>query len=278
MLLFGRRPCEKCAEAYDMALSHCPKCGAESQIKEARRFDNFHPLGTKKELIVLALGTIGLTLISLIVQIAMLSKAPDLIKADSSLLEAWFYEPEQLAILQYVSYGAALVVMALIVFEQWEGIFRKINWRTLIVGLIGFLSVFVAQLACSYILEAAETGATDNANQTYVVELIEYSPGLAVLFLAIIGPVVEELTYRVGLFGVLKRIHPAVAYVAVSIIFGFIHFDLTNMGDVNEWLNLPVYVISGLLLAITYDKGGFGASALAHILYNLTSVLLIAYA
>ena len=100
-------------------------------------------------------------------------------------------------------------------------------------------------------------------------------PAFSIIVLGIIGPICEEIGYRLGLFDLLKRCHIALAYVATALVFGFIHFDFTQISSITEWINLPNYLISGAILCLTYDRFGFGASVLAHVFNNVLAIVLI---
>ena len=57
-------------------------------------------------------------------------------------------------------------------------------------------------------------------------------------------------------------------------VLGFIDFMITfNSATIwNELANLPVYLFSGFMFALAYDKFGFSGSASAHITNNLFAV------
>ena len=88
------------------------------------------------------------------------------------------------------------------------------------------------------------------------------------------GPIVEEFTYRYGLFGYVKKHNKTLAYVATILIFALIHFEFTTDVDqlVNELLNLPSYLIGAIVLSIAYDKSdNLVVPIIAHIFNNLIS-------
>lgn len=66
---------------------------------------------------------------------------------------------------------------------------------------------------------------SDNVNQQIVVEVIKATPVASFIFIPFLGPIVEELTYRVGLYSLLRRWNKIAALVISALIFGFIHFD-----------------------------------------------------
>ena len=83
---------------------------------------------------------------------------------------------------------------------------------------------------------------------------------------------------RVGLFTLAKRFNHVLAYIVTALVFGLIHFNWAAFGAgdsallINELLNLPDYVLAGLIMCALYDKCGFAASATAHIVNNCVSL------
>ena len=99
----------------------------------------------------------------------------------------------------------------------------------------------------------------------------------ALIIFGLIGPICEELTYRVGLYSLTKRWNRTAAYIITPIVFGLIHFNwesLTIGGNtlVNELCNLPDYIVAGVLFSYYYEKGGFACSATAHVVNNLVAL------
>ena len=118
---------------------------------------------------------------------------------------------------------------------------------------------------------------TTNANQGALNSAILASPIVSCLTLSLVGPFCEELGYRVGLFGLSSRLGKVAGYIITIIVFALIHVSFswesaTEM--VVELVNLPSYLIGGVLLTLAYDKFGFACSFSAHALYNLFSVLM----
>ena len=112
-----------------------------------------------------------------------------------------------------------------------------------------------------------------NANEDIAEQMIKQYPVICFFILGFIGPICEELTYRFGLFGLLKKKNRILAYIVSALVFGIIHFDFT--GDlIVELLNLPTYIICGALFGLAYDLCGFEASLTAHITNNLYAVIL----
>ena len=53
-----------------------------------------------------------------------------------------------------------------------------------------------------------------------------------------------------------------------------LNFDMSRAQIINELINLPAYVIAGLILNYAYDREGIAASTYAHIFNNLIGFLL----
>ena len=98
------------------------------------------------------------------------------------------------------------------------------------------------------IYEALGIQLEDNQNQAAIVRLVKDSPIISLLTFGFLGPIVEEWTYRLGLFQYLKGRSKWVAYLVTLTIFGFIHFDFTATNLTNELLNLPIYLVNNFRL------------------------------
>ena len=128
----------------------------------------------------------------------------------------------------------------------------------------------------SAILTATGGSYSSNANQSTLESIIKVYPIMSFVIFGIVGPISEELTYRVGLFSLCSRVNKVFGYIVSLIIFALIHFSWTSIGTkdfVTELYNLPSYLIAGFGLAFIYDKGGIGASFIAHSLNNIYSVV-----
>lgn len=115
----------------------------------------------------------------------------------------------------------------------------------------------------------------DNQNQSAIVSLVQDSPIISLITFGFLGPIVEEWTYRLGIFKYLKNNNHLLAYFITLTIFGFIHFDFTSANLVNELLNLPIYLIAGAWFCFLYDKFGLQVALSTHIFNNVFSVLAI---
>ncbi|MFA6829600.1 MAG: CPBP family intramembrane glutamic endopeptidase, partial [Bacilli bacterium] len=144
-----------------------------------------------------------------------------------------------------------------------------------------------------------------NSNQNSINDVVKAFP-IAMFFpLVLFAPFNEELTYRIGLVdGIGHRgNHKWLGIIFSSLIFASIHFDFTSISGYlnlaaqlnsgvegitvemvsgaliamqNEFLNLPVYIMSGFILCFSYAKTGkISTSMTAHSLNNLISFISI---
>ncbi len=99
-------------------------------------------------------------------------------------------------------------------------------------------------------------------------------PGLplwqAILLIAVIPGIGEELTFRgVLLYGLRRRYHPVVLVLVIGGIFGFFHMALFRL--------FPTAFLGVILTAVTLLTGSIFPAMLWHALNNATSVLLAYY-
>ncbi|WP_088106100.1 CPBP family intramembrane glutamic endopeptidase [Halalkalibacter urbisdiaboli] len=111
--------------------------------------------------------------------------------------------------------------------------------------VIGIFMVFAAQYAAALIemfLLGIEPGSE---NTQEIVELAKAFPAF-IFVIAIIGPILEEIVFRMIIFGALyKRFNFWIAGFISSLIFAAVHFDFTH---------LLVYTAMGFVFAFLYVK------------------------
>lgn len=175
----------------------------------------------------------------------------------------------------FILLGVLLLILSNNILELTEDFKKPMIWfKGLYYGVILIVvSVIVGLIFQS--LSPIETTVNENEE---IAELITISyPVLSIIVLGVLGPICEEFTYRIGLFSGLKRVNRVLAYVVCALIFGFIHFsfdfeDTNNL--INELINIPQYIVAGLLLCYFYEKSGIATSIIAHCTNNLFSVII----
>ena len=119
-------------------------------------------------------------------------------------------------------------------------------------------------------------------NQSGINSMISANPIMVFFVVCIIGPICEEITYRLGLFEALRRVNVKLAFILAPVLFALIHFDFegvisgissgNNLVLYNELFNLPSYILGGLILSYAYWKNlSINQSIYCHIFVNTLS-------
>lgn len=85
-------------------------------------------------------------------------------------------------------------------------------------------------------------------NQQGIDELLKTLPIISSIIICLIGPIVEELVFRLSLYKILNK-YPKIFILVSGLIFGLMHL---NSGD--HILYLLAYSMPGIILALTYTK------------------------
>lgn len=141
-------------------------------------------------------------------------------------------------------------------------------------GLIFGLVTVGIEMAVSMIMNSILPADT-NANQQAIMDYTNCYPILMFFVTVFIGPLCEEMTYRVGLFEAIKEKNETAALIATSLIFAVIHISFSNTTIEAELNALPVYITIGFCLTYAYKKHGLACSYVAHVFLNLLSFLSI---
>lgn len=181
------------------------------------------------------------------------------------------------AIAQYIVYIPILIVAIILCKDEIKYGFSanaKMKYiQPLVFVLIGVVACYFANYIGSFISSLFSYG-DNSANQEAIEEIYLSKYGLLlILDVCIIGPVVEELVFRGCIQrGLVKlRIHPIIAIIITSIIFGFIH-----VFDAGDYTQVFPYIFMGLALgSIFYKSDSIVESTIVHILLNTISTSLI---
>ncbi len=141
--------------------------------------------------------------------------------------------------------------------------------------LIAFIICYLANVITSAISNSV---TAENVNQSSINDMLN-SNSTNFLFMAllvvILGPVVEELVFRKGIFGVIKN--PYAAFIVSALSFAIIHL-LSSEGSIADMMlmSLP-YLAMGFGFSYIYYKTDKNImySILAHIFMNFTSIFLL---
>lgn len=218
-------------------------------------------------LVLFGVGLIGLELITLVIELIVMAVNPSYLDEKSDLYLTG------LTIVNSVRYAVLAVMFVILLFPRLRVILAKFkNWKHDLIGLAGGVALILLSMLYNFIIsQFVDIGA--NNNEEAAESMITMFPVISIFILGMIGPICEEITYRYGLFGCLKKKNIILAYIVTTIVFAFIHFDFT--GDlVTELLNIPTYLIAGFGLTFIYHKWGFNASIIAHVFNNMYVIVL----
>ncbi len=270
---FSKGICPNCGAEYDEVGDECPNCHAENNSKA--RYDGFNNMimvSPVKEIFAFLIGFVGLQIFALLVEaIALFAYS------DSDTL----YTDRGSMTINIAAYALVLACLFALVFKERKS-FSKTYTKsdTYLFGFLAFLVLILATGVYSFIVSLFYSTEGNN-NQSSVTSLTTLYPVASIIVFGIIGPLVEEVTYRVGLFSFFRRINRWSAYLLTIIVFALIHFDFTTLAGgwndalANELINLPSYIIAAAVFSFVYERRGFGASFFAHFLNNMIAILLI---
>ena len=236
--------------------------------------DKTSKIALTKQISLLIFGLFGLTLISLVIQLVTNFIARSVSPTD---LDYELFTKSSLYML-IINGGAYTLLGSFFIYllrNDSEELFKSFKeWKPYVAGLIGFAAIIIFNVTYNIILTSLGVKMADNANETTVSSLTGDFPFASLIIIGIIGPVCEELTYRVGLFSLTKRANRYLAYFVTILVFALIHFDFTSTTMTNELLNLPLYIFAGLTFTFLYDHYGLAASLSSHVTNNTFSILL----
>lgn len=257
---FAKATCDKCGASYDPELYICPNC---QDVKDPRKalgqiVADDYAVSPIRQIVIFFTLYIGLNLVATFITL-LLSGNTYIDEITASML------------VNYISYGVIFIAMIFILFPYLKPLFKSFINPKIFYGFLGLVAIILFNYA--YNLAISGIDHSENINQSTLTVIVKAYPILSLIVVGFIGPFLEECAYRLGLFGFFKRINIILAYIIASLVFGLIHIH--DWSSMNEWLSYPTYVISGLVMAILYDKIGFSASYLCHITNNIISIMSI---
>ena len=268
--MFNKKKCESCGENFDIALDKCPKCNIENK-NQPDEFKSIVNLKIWKHLVLFGIGWIGLQTFAAIIQlIYLLAYGPfESIEAQMEFLNL----PDIGMPINSISYVLVFVALCLVLWKEITKLFKSFkNWKPYVAAAACFGAMMLFNFIYPLILKTAGVEFGNNQNESGLQEITQNYKFLSLLIFALIGPICEEITYRVGLFSFFKRINKWLAYGATILVFTLIHFGFGADDLINELINIPFYLIAAFGFTFIYDNFGFAASLTAHITNNFISL------
>ena len=265
-MLFKDIKCPNCETYHDPTLQKCPECHNSNELYKLNRLPKravfLHPI-CQIAMFVIGFAYAGMFFTEFFYAIFIRM-------IDSSDLQ---FKSALLLSCTYITMFVALLAVPL--FSRRKLFLGKFNnGIDYIYGIAFAVSLMAAGVLVNALISIWHTPG-DNVNQAGVESIARNYPLIAIFIMGIVGPICEELTYRVGLYSFLRRINKYLALIVTVIVFAMIHFTFDAENIVEELWSLPSYLVSGLLLTLAYELRGPACSMTAHACYNLFAIIMI---
>ena len=272
------RQCPHCRHIHDGSLAICPRCQQPSEgVLLSTRFPNVIQISWIKQILMFLIGWGGLTAVSLLVYRFFILYANSAYNIPI-LRETFLHSNRTSLMLNLITYSTLFVGLVALLWKDLVKVLKAFKpLRNLVTGLSYGGLLIVATIAYNLLVLATGYQMSDNQNETAIVAMMTGYPIMSFITFVVLGPIVEAITYRLGLFSFVHRLNRPLAYVVTMLIFGIIHMSFNPDTIINELINLPSYIIAGTILTIAYEKEGFSVSTYAHITNNLISFLLTTF-
>lgn len=264
----------------------CPHCTSPNpDLQLVSRYTHHFVVPWWKQVLFFVIGFLGLQIIGVIVSLA--ARAFITVSnpgATTEELTVLLSDPGVSMAVNSIIYCIGAAGLSVLIFKDWPKLLGHFkHWLPYAAGLIGMLVILMFELFYGMLAEnwfkALGIQSQSNANQSGINTMIVAMPALSFLIFGFVGPFTEEVTYRLGLFSFLCRVHKIVGYLVGILVFALIHFDWEALfypayeGHlITEVINLPPYLFAGFVFCLLYDRFGFASSLTSHVLSNVLSV------
>jgi len=227
----------------------------------------------RKQLIIFLIGCLGFQVIGLITSLPF-SLYGSTHFATTKEIEAFVNQAKIQAFINCITYCLTYIALILSSGKYLPEIIQKFKIKDAYVGaFVGVAAIYVFNILYGVILSLFNANVTDNQNEAALESIIASYPVMSLFIFGLLGPICEELTYRLGLFSLCKRKNRILAYTLTIIVFTLIHANFTANSWLNELLNIPYYAVAAGIFCFLYDRYGFASSTTAHVLNNLISIV-----
>ena len=265
------RKCPYCGKEYPEVSRYCPYCGSPNPTYKKPEEKKMHYL---RQILLFVIGFIGFQIMGTLVQIPFLLKARADFPGDKQAILKYIESAQVSMFVNAITYSIIFVILLFIAMPGLKNLLKSFQDKKAYLGaLLAFAIIYVFNIFYSVFLGVIGVKADSNNNQQALDSIIKVYPIVSIIIFGFVGPICEEMTYRVGLFDFVKRKNRILAYVATIVIFTLIHFDFAASNIVNELINVPYYAAAAFAFTLVFDKFGFAASVTAHVANNLISVI-----
>lgn len=270
------KKCPYCEKEYPEVSRFCPYCGTPNPdhqiVKKPEK-----TLDLRRQILLFAVGFIGFQIIGTLLQVIFIIQGRSIFGDNNTAIINYLDSAPISMFVNSISYCAIFCLLLFLAMPNLQTLLCSFKNKKAYIGAliaIAMMRGFNIIYSMILVLFGVNPDANINNNQTSLNSVIVIYPLISLIVFGLIGPVCEELTYRVGLFGALKRKNRILAYVLTIVIFTFIHFDFAASNIVVELINVPYYAAAAFAFTFVFDRYGFAAGLVAHIANNVLSVIL----
>lgn len=222
------------------------------------------------------IGFIGISLIASVVQIIINYPLNELLTETfkNSITDNQFSLITNLlnGIMLFGYYFITFIIFIILIVINQDALkwfISSLNKNGVLEGIAIALMMFCCSMIYSLLARYVFNNNQSNNNQEGLENSFAAIPFLSFFSIVIFAPFCEEITYRMGLFGAIAQKSKILAYFITILFFAFIHFDFQATDIVNEFINIPAYIIGAAFLCYAYErKGNLVTSITAHMFYN----------
>ena len=269
--------CTKCGRYYDACLNACPECLEPNNNRNHNSItSNELMLPASRQVLLFLIGWLGLSIISTFFSNYFLGEFSRLFGVEESIISAnvGLY-PELSFSINKATYITLFLLLIILLIPSYKLVFQNLGkWKNYLKGFAFGIILIVLNILYSMLISSL--GFETNDNQKSLIEIISVDSITSLIVLGIIGPICEELTYRVGLLSLFNRLGSKWLPLFMStVVFALIHFNFLSKDLLIEFVNLPSYLIAGFVLSLAYKKGGLPSSMVAHVMNNVLSISMV---
>ena len=118
--------------------------------------------------------------------------------------------------------------------------------------LRGYFHIMCLNLLLSLVMSLFEQGT--NPNNEAVLDMAAESGGPAMAMSVFLAPIVEEVLFRAGIFGFMRKHNRAAAYAVTAIVFALYHLWGFILLDARNLVFLIQYIPAALILCRVYEQ------------------------
>jgi len=179
---------------------------------------------------------------------------------------------------EFLRYAVGAVFMLIFAFRFLRRDFDPLC-DNILYCVLEILGDYFAMLAFNIVVNSLLSlviPSDGNPNNNAVVDLFLNEHGLVAAMAVFLAPITEEVMFRAGIFGTLRRYNRAAAYVAGVLLFSLYHVWGYAIADPIYFLYMLQYVPVSYLLCRCYERtNSIWASIFFHMFINFAELRLV---